>query len=324
MSQPAVNPVQRARVHLARAKAADDLGDTEEAMLQCKAAEALRRPVLPLRCGGVRGRDQRLIAHFTPELIDAAVGPSDPTRVLILGMPRSGTTLAEQIISSHPDVHGGGELPFWAGRGAAWEIEGRPGPGSAFLEQAAQDYLALLRSLAPDAARVTDKMPLNVLWAGLIHVALPGATIIHCRRHPVATALSIQRTHFNPHLAFPAGGDDLVAYFRGYEALSAHWRRVLPAGRYIELDYEALTGAPEREIRRLIGAMGIVWNDMCLLPECNRRVVRTPSKWQARQPITDAGAQSWRAYEHCLGPLGALLDGSLPADGASGEAIACQ
>jgi hypothetical protein len=177
-----------------------------------------------------------------------------------------------------------------------------------FLAKAAKDYLDVVRAIAPKAARVTDKMPFNFLWAGLIHVAFPRALIIHCRRNVVDTALSIHQTHFHPGLAFPTGGAELVAYFRSYQRLMDHWRRVLPADRFLEVEYEGLTSAPEPVTRRIIAACGLRWNDACLRPENNPRAVRTPSKWQTRQPIYRTSVERWRRYEPWLGPLRALVD----------------
>jgi hypothetical protein len=151
-------------------------------------------------------------------------------------------------------------------------------------------------------------MPFNFLWAGLIHLAFPSAVIIHCRRNAVDTALSIHQTHFHPTLAFPTGGPELVDYFRGYRRLTDHWRRVLPAERFIEVDYEELTRDPEPMIRRIIAACGLAWNDACLRPESNPRAVKTPSKWQTRQPIYRDSVARWRRYEAWLGPLRAFLD----------------
>jgi LPS sulfotransferase NodH len=251
-----------------------------------------------------------LIARCTPEWIARApeLGSGDATPILILGMPRSGTTLVEQIVSNHPEVGAGDELHFWNERGAAWHRAGAPGTETAFLAKAAADYLRVLRAIAPKAGRVTDKMPFNFLWAGLIHVAFPRATIIHCRRAAVDTALSIHQTHFHPTLAFPTGGEELVRYFRSYQRLTDHWRSVLPADRFIEVDYEELTREPEPAIRRIIAACGLAWDDACLRPESNPRTVRTPSKWQARQPIYRNSVARWRRYELWLGPLRALVD----------------
>ncbi len=306
---------QRLRLHLAIGKAAEDLGDYSLAMQHFDAADAVRRGCGSFDSAAFSTEVDRLIARCTPELIARApeLGSSDATPVLIIGMPRSGTTLVEQIVSMHPEVGAGGELQFWNQRGAEWHRSGatgneKPFVVSEFLAKAAADYLGVLRALAPKAARVTDKMPFNFLWAGLIHVAFPRATIIHCRRSAVDTALSIHQTHFRPGLAFPTGGAELVAYFRGYRRLIDHWRSVLPADRFIEVDYEELTTAPEPIIRRIIAACGLAWHDACLRPESNPRAVRTPSKWQARQPIYRTSVARWRRYEPWLGSLRALVD----------------
>jgi hypothetical protein len=166
----------------------------------------------------------------------------------------------------------------------------------------------LLRNVAPAAARVTDKMPLNFQWVGLLHLALPRATIIHCRRSPLDTALSIHQTHFNPRMWFPTGGAALVGYVRAYQRLCAHWRRVLPSERFVEIDYEALVDEPEPVIQRMVNATGLAWRDICLFPQRNTRAVKTPSKWQARQPIYRHAVGRWHSYEPWLGSLGALRD----------------
>ena len=305
-----LDAAQRLRLHLALGKAADDLGDYAEAMQHFDAADAVRRDATPFDCAAFAVEIDQMIARCTPDLLSRAPSPGagDAKPVLILGMPRSGTTLVEQILSSHPEVGAGGELNFWNERGAIWHRSGATGIDKPFLDQAAADYLGVLRAIAPKAARVTDKMPFNFLWAGLIHLALPRATIIHCRRAAVDTALSIHQTHFHPSLAFPTGGAELVAYFRSYQRLTDHWRRVLPAERFIEIDYEALTRAPEPAIRRIVAACGLAWHDACLSPERNPRSVKTPSKWQTRQPIYRHSVARWRRYEPWLGPLHALID----------------
>ncbi len=330
LATPGLEGAQRLRVHLAIGKAAEDLGDYGLAMQHFDAADAVRRGSGSFDSAAFSMEIDRLIARCTPEWIARAceLGSSDATPVLILGMPRSGTTLVEQIVSMHPEVAGGGELHFWNQRGVEWhrsDVAGNVAAGnerpfvttenrvsefvfSDFLAKAAAEYLDLLRAIAPTAARVTDKMPFNFLWAGLIHLAFPRAVIIHCRRTAIDTALSIHQTHFRPGLVFPTGGAELVAYFRDYQRLIEHWRSVLPADRFVEVDYEDLTGAPEPVIRRIIAACGLAWNDACLRPEANPRAVNTPSKWQARQPIYRTSVARWRRYEPWLGPLRALVD----------------
>ena len=315
LETPGLEAGQRQRLHLAIGKAAEDLGDCRLAMEHFDAADTVRRGAMSFDSATFSNEIDLLIARCAPEFIAHAseLGNRDATPVLIVGMPRSGTTLVEQIVSMHPEVGAGDELNFWNGRGAVWHRSGAVGnetlfAGKEFLAKAAADYLGVLRAIAPEATRVTDKMPFNFLWAGLIHIAFPRALIIHCRRAAVDTALSIHQTHFHPSLAFPTGGVELVEYFRSYQRLIDHWRRVLPPDRFLEVDYEDLTREPEPAIRRIIAACGLAWHDACLRPESNPRAVKTPSKWQARQPIYRTSVARWRRYEPWLGPLRALVD----------------
>ena len=320
LATPGLEAAQLLRLHLAIGKAADDRGDYALAMQHFDAADVVRRGFGSFDPAAFSIEVDRLIARCTPELMARAseLGSRDATPVLIIGMPRSGTTLVEQIVSMHPEAGACGELNFWNERGAAWHRSGASGNGSAgnetpfvlkdFLAKAATDYLRVLRTMAPKASRVTDKMPFNFLWAGLIHLAFPRSIIIHCRRSAVDTALSIHQTHFNPSLPFPTGGEELVMYYRCYQRLIDHWRSVLPADRFLEVDYEELTRAPEPCIRRIIAACGLAWNDACLRPESNPRAVKTPSKWQTRQPIYRTSVARWRRYEPWLGPLRELVD----------------
>src|SRR5271165_1304212 len=230
LATPGLEAGQRLRLHLAIGKAAEDLGDYALAMQHFDAADAVRRGSASFDSAAFSIEIDRLIARCTPELIARApeLGSSDATPVLIMGRPRSGTTLVEQIVSMHPEVAAGGELNFWNERGAVWHRSGAAGNETPFLAEAAADYLGVLRAIAPTAARVTDKMPFNFLWAGLIHMAFPRAIIIHCRRAAIDTALSIHQTHFHPSMPFPTGGAELVAYFRSYQRLVDYWRSVVP------------------------------------------------------------------------------------------------
>jgi Flp pilus assembly protein TadD len=308
LALPGLQIEQRIRVHLAIGKASDDLGEHENAMRHFDAADVERRTLMPFDPGEFERQVDRLIERFSADLFarPPAAGSPDATPILIVGLPRSGTTLTEQILSCHPDVAGCGELNFWNERGIAWVRSGMTGPEAKRLSQDAADYLALLRATAPGSARRTDKMPFNVLWAGLAHLALPNAVIVHCSRDALDTALSIHQTHFNPRLAFPTGGEELVRYVRCTKRLTDHWRRVLPADRFHVVDYDALTRTPEPVIRGLIAACGLTWDDRCLRPEDNPRAVKTPSRWQARQKINRDAVQRWRRYEPWLGPLAAL------------------
>jgi tetratricopeptide (TPR) repeat protein len=320
LGTPGLDVEPRIRIHLALGKAADDLGEYERAMRHFDAADGVRRTSAAFPAEQFDREVTRLIEQTTPDLVARAprLGNPDPTPVLIVGMPRSGTTLVEQIISSHPEVRAGGELNFWPKCGARYQEAGAAGNESTFLRKVAYDYLRLLKDIGPKAIRVTDKNPFNFLWAGLIHLALPRATIIHCRRDAIDTALSIHQTLFHPSLAFPTGGEKLVAYFRSYQRLTDHWRRLLPLKRFVEVDYEELTRDPDPVIRGLIAACGLRWHDACLRPDRNPQSVKTASRWQTRQPIYKGSVGRWRHYEPHLGSLRQLVgqNGAHAANGA--------
>jgi len=313
----------RLKLHLALGQALDDLGEPGPAMAEFGHAARLRSRLGSFDIEAFERQVEDLVRLFTADMLRAAppAGPPLPGRhpepILILGLPRSGTTLVEQILACHTEVAGGGELPFWTGRGAAaWQSGPAASlPDPAFVRGAAADYSSLLerivrRTPTPrGVTHVTDKMPLNIFWVGLVHLALPQARFVLCRRSPIDTALSIHRTYFNPHAAFPTGGEALVRAVRAVERLGAHWRQALPPGRLVEVRYEALVGEPEREIRTLLEACGLPWQPACLHPERNRRTVRTPSKWQVRQPISPASVGVWRRYRPWLGALAGLLAG---------------
>jgi tetratricopeptide (TPR) repeat protein len=209
---PGLEPDRLSKVHLAIGKAMDDLGDFAAAMEAFDAAAAARDTKCPFRLAAFEAQVDRIIARFDSARLTRATptGTDDPTPVFIVGLPRSGTTLCEQIVSAHADVFGADELLFWGERAPLLDVAADEAPGAALIDEAAKDYLSLLRSLAPTAARVTDKMPFNFLWLGLITLALPNATIIHCRRRLVDTALSIHQTHFALRLDMPTGGEALV------------------------------------------------------------------------------------------------------------------
>jgi tetratricopeptide (TPR) repeat protein len=308
LSSTVLGSEQRLRVHLAIGKAAEDLGRFEFAMEHFNSAESLRRDRVKFNSQHFANEIDRLIELCSPELMSKAkaLGSSTSRPVFIIGMPRSGTTLIEKIIASHSLVAAGGERNFWNARGARWLATAKLEDAD-FMAEAAVDYLADLKTVSSNAARVTDKMPFNFLWAGLIHLAFPNATIIHCEREPVDTSVSIHQTYFHPTLAFPTGGDDLVKYFKSYVKITDHWRKVLPQDRFITCDYEELTREPEPTIRKIIAACGLPWEDTCLAPDRSPSWVKTPSKWQIRQPIYRSSVAKWKNYQPWLGPLADLI-----------------
>jgi tetratricopeptide (TPR) repeat protein len=301
----------RVKVHLAIAKAFDDLADYGQAMRHIAKANTVRKTLSAFDRKALAGYVDSLINLFSPSFLARHIARGDPSErpALIVGMPRSGTTLCEQILSSHSAVAGAGELRFWIGRDPLFDERHDDDWIDACRRSAANDYLELLDALAPKAARVIDKNPFNFFCLGFFHIAFPRARIIHCRRHPIDTCLSIVSTHITARGAFPADLDDLVFYYRQYARLMEHWRASLPAERFIEVDYESVVADPEPQARALVAALGLGWEAACLRPEQNRRVVKTSSAWQVRQPIYNASLERWRRYEPWLGPLRDLARG---------------
>ncbi len=298
----------RLKIHLALGKAFDDLGEPETAMPHFDRADALRRTLNRFDLQSFQARIERLMSYPVDDpMTDNVSRAADRTVICVMGLPRSGTTLIEQILSNHPDAFGAGEQPFWTATGAAWEASRRCGAGAFDLRAASANYLRMMRTLAAGSARIVDKMPLNLLWAGLIHRALPGASLICCHRSPLDTALSIHRTYFNPSVEFPTGGADLVAAIGAVERLRSHWRRVLPPERFLEVRYEDLVQDPKPVVARMLSHCGLNWSEECIHPERNPRIVKTPSKWQARQPIHRESVDMQRRYRPWLGELAALL-----------------
>lgn len=259
---------------------------------------------------------------FSPEFIRQHEGSGDPSDVpvFVLGMPRSGTTLVEQIIASHPDVHGAGELQD-LGAVAHGPITGYDGAfpeamralKSGILKEMGQKYISGLAKRSPESRRITDKMPSNFMYIGLIRLMLPRAKIVHVSRNPMDTCLScFTRVFTGDHLDFTYDLAELGRYYRGYARLMAHWRRILPAGSFYDIQYEDLVGDIDSEARRLVEYCGIGWDDNCLAFYNTKRNVRTASVTQVRQPIYNSSVQRWRKYERFLGPLIEALGDTLP------------
>ncbi|MGA8706629.1 MAG: sulfotransferase [Steroidobacteraceae bacterium] len=236
-------------------------------------------------------------------------GIADGRPVFVVGMPRSGTSLIEQILAAHPSVHGAGELPFWNAAAASLRL---PEPGEAFdpasLRPLASDYLGLLRGISARASRIIDKMPENFLHLGAIYGALPGARIIHVVRDPLDTCLSIYFQDFRPSLTYATALADLAHYYRQYRLLMQHWRSLLPQHAMLELSYEQLVARPEPVSRQLLEFLGLPWDARCLDFHSARRSVVTASKWQVRQRISTASVARWRHYEPFVTELLPLLD----------------
>jgi tetratricopeptide (TPR) repeat protein len=286
-------------------KAHDDMGDCEAAMRNFEAGNRIRAQRAPVDLNRLAMHVDRLIRETPPgyRTHQSDPGVEDTTPVLIVGMPRCGSTLVEQILTSHPEVAAGGELEFWGLRDVPREDIWSLTSTAEATGRVASEYLATLRINGPDAKRVTDKALGNFIRLGLIHRVFPNATFVHCRRNPIDTALSIFTTNFDTHLAFGSDRSDIVFHYRQYQRMMAHWREVLPPDRLIEVDYEALVSDPEPVVRRLVSSCGLDWNDACLEPHRNTGKITTASLWQARQLIYRGSVGRWRRYEPWLGEL---------------------
>ena len=270
-----------------------------------RAAGSLDRVALQARIDG--------IVESCPEAFFAArrrfgVGTDQP--VFIVGLPRSGTTLVEQILSAHPQLHGAGELPDLARIAASSvaEPDHAPWRAAAALDHshslmAAHAYLEALRRSAPsDALRISDKSPLNFFHLAFAALLFPNARVIHCSRDLRDNALSIWMENFNPDQQWSTDFDDLAFYARQYRRLIAHWRDVLPLS-ILDVRYEDTVADLEGQARRLIEFLGVPWDDRCLDFHSSGRAVQTPSRWQVRQPIYTRSVGRWKNYRDHLPKL---------------------
>ena len=296
-------------IHFALGKIHDDRGEYARAMEQFDAGNRLRARGLNFDRAGLSAMVDANIARFTPEFFagHAHLSTQDARPLFIVGMYRSGTTLTEQILSSHPAIAAGGELTVWAPGDIEMDGSGDE-PSAARIRQAVAKYLAVLNAIAPSAQRVLDKLPTNFFRLGAIHTLLPKALIIHCQRDAIDTCLSIYTTYFSSRVPYAARKADLVFCYRQYLRMMDHWRQVLPAASFTEVHYEHLITDREAQTRRLIEFAGLAWDEQCLRPEQNRRAISTSSAWQARQPVYTSSLQRWRRYEPWLGELRELAE----------------
>ncbi|WP_240655535.1 tetratricopeptide repeat-containing sulfotransferase family protein [Paraburkholderia phosphatilytica] len=304
--------VDRVAAHFALGKAYLDIKDPDRAFRHLADGNRQKRASFDYDSAETGRWMERSAAVFTPERYARLAGLGAPSTlpIFVIGMPRSGTTLIEQILSSHPQVTGAGELS--ALRLAIDELGSFPdriatldneADAAARLRACGEAYLARVAPLAGGRPHVVDKMPGNFLYAGAIPLILPGARIIHVRRDPVDTCLSCYTKLFSGQQPFAYDQTELGVFYRQYERLMAHWRELLPSNAFIEVDYEAVIDDLESEARRLTGFLGLPWDDACLSFHQNRRVVRTASVNQVRQPIYRTSKDRWRAYARYLGPL---------------------
>jgi len=298
------------RMHLAfgLGKACEDLEQYDKAFEFFRQGNKNKRSLTPYSIAEDVDYFGRLKSTFTADFFEQhqGLGSDDDRPFLILGMPRSGTSLVEQILASHPDVHGAGELADLqlVCKGAMKTFPDQAcALTSGVWQELANDYLHRLRTCDATAPHITDKMPQNFLYIGMLAVMLPRAKIIHCRRDPLDTCLSIFKTLFgSTGLQWSYDIEDLGRYYQLYLDLMAHWNRMLP-GRIYELQYEDLVADPERQIRSLLDYCRIPFDPTCLTCHETKRGVQTASFAQVRQPIYRSSVQQWKRYQKQLQPL---------------------
>jgi tetratricopeptide (TPR) repeat protein len=309
----------RMQLDFALGKANADLKDYGRSFEHLLAGNAAKRATISYDENAAFALFDQIETVFSRELIAKKSGCGDPSTlpIFVIGMPRSGTTLIEQIIASHPQVHGAGELQtlndiILTVRGANGDTtpypQFIPALGDSALRQIAVRYVAELRALTVkngqiNSAFVTDKMPSNYFFVGLIHLALPNAKIVHTVRDPVDTCVSCFSKLFSGEQTYTYDLGELGRYYRRYEQLMDHWHRVLPTNRILDVCYEDVVADLEAQARRVIAYCGLPWDDGCLSFHKTDRPIRTASATQVRQPIYKNAVGRWRVYEEHLGPL---------------------
>lgn len=301
-------------VEFALGKAYEDIGDHDRAFEHFLAGNELKHEAMPYSSA-----DQAAFFDNMSRVFDAAkferhrdAGLGSTVPIFILGLSRSGTTLIEQIIASHPQVHGAGEIKalyqaidVMTGASAAeHDIPDRlDALADPQLRDLAGDYLRRLQALAPDSPHVTDKLPGNVVMTGLIHTLFPRAPMIFVQRDPIDTCVSCFTRLFAVGHHFTYDLADLGEFYVMYRKLMHHWREALPPERALEVRYEDVVEDFETQARRIVDYCGLPWDDACLQFHKNRSKVRTASMYQVRQPIYKSSVQRWRRYEKHLRPL---------------------
>ena len=305
-------PFDEAALRFAMGKYYDDVGDFPRAFRSYQRANELHRLNATRYNKETHARYvDELIRVYTREVLAGARdGMSDSERpVLVVGMPRSGTSLVEQIIASHPAAHGAGELEFWtAVVHKRDEAVRREMPSEGTRKRLAQEYLRMLDGQAADASRVVDKAPMNSDYLGLIHAVFPKARMIYLQRDPIDTCLSCYFQQFSAVLNFTMDLTDLADYYREHRRLVAHWQRVLPPETLLVVPYAELVADQENWTRRIIEFIGLPWDERCLNFHSTTRAVTTASNWQVRQKIYTSSLDRWRNYEKFIGPLRGLRD----------------
>jgi tetratricopeptide (TPR) repeat protein len=301
-------------LHFALGKAYDDMGEYEKAFHHYSVGARLKRATLTYNEAEVAQFFSETRRIFSREFISRTDIPGNPTKapIFIVGMPRSGSTLTEQIISAHPKVFGAGEIKNLSFSIAALRLKFPSLPKFPLLAEAmkpshfttvAKNYLSAVMKISNNAERVTDKLLTNFFFAGLIHMMFPNAKIVHTKRNPVDSCLSTFTKLFKDDMPHSYDLGELGRYHRRYQELMDHWREVLPARAFLEVQYEDVVADPETNARRVIDFLELDWDPRCLKFHESDRPVKTASVSQVRKPIYKTSVERGRRYGDKLNPL---------------------
>ncbi len=322
LATPGLSDEDHFHLDFALGKAFDDQQVPERAFSHYAAANSLRRKGLDYDPAVVTHHVDRIIAQFTPEFLEHRKdqGSNLPDAIFILGMPRAGSTLVEQILASHSAVEGTMELPdlpaiaLREGRGggpSGW-VDAIPDMSAERLGDLGAEFIERTRiQRKTDKPFFIDKLPNNWIYTGLIHFILPNARIIDARRNPLDCCFSNFRQHFAKGQAFSYDLTDMGRYYADYVRLMAHFDCVLP-GRVHRVIHEELVENPEAEVTRMLAYIGLPFEHACLKFHENSRAVRTASSEQVRRPLNRDGMDQWKPYEDWLGPLKEALGPLVP------------
>ncbi len=311
----------RVRYWFTVGKMLEDVGRHDESFAAYAEGNRAKHAITPWDEGAHLDLQRRIVASFTREtMAKACAAPhgDGPTPIFILGMPRSGTSLLEQVLSTLPGVHGAGEITWLAETLQSAENDGGEGVfqfpetlaacSGERLQVLGRRYIDRIRDLAPQATHVVDKLPANFTHIGLIHLMFPHARIVHAMRDPMDSCFSCYSRLFSgDNLGFTYDLGAVARYWVGYHELMRHWRDVLPPGRILDVSYEAMVADFENQARRVLEYLGLPWDERCLGFHDNQRVVRTASVAQVRRPIYRTSVARWKPYERHLGRLHELV-----------------
>jgi tetratricopeptide (TPR) repeat protein len=310
------SPLDASALHLMAAGLLDGIGDYDRAFDQAQRGNAIRRP--PWSPDESKRDIDQTISFFTKDKFASLARSTETTAlpVFVLGFLRSGTSLVEQILASHPRIFGGGEMDLlhWTEDGTRKMLKASPWQFPACLERLtpdqadglAQSHLAPLQALSPQSERIIDKMPFNGLHLAIVQMLLPGARVIYCRRDPLDTCLSTYMTQFSHGNAFKYDQTHLGLFYRDYERLMEHWKSVLDIP-ILDVSYEELVTDIEGQSRRMLDFLGLPWDDRCAKFYETRRPVATASSEQVRLPPYRSSIGRWKHYEKHIQPLKAAL-----------------